>query len=328
MNVSKKVMVKLYTDMVRIRKLDEKHVECLMSGKIQMFFHSGLGQEAPGVALCARLGKDDYLYYNHRSHGMNKCLPRGVGAKEILAEHFGKATGACGGFAGAHYANKDLGLLGGLLTVGGEFTLAAGTAIACQLRGNGQVVVNCFGDGATGRGSFHEALLLSATWKLPVIWFLENNLYQMYTYVGITHPKENLADFAGGYDMPSAVVDGQDVLAVYEAVQPALERAREGKGPTLLEVKTYRYRGHNEGFPDYSVTFEDMLRPEAEVEEWKKRDPIRLLGETLLEKGVLTETDIERIDQEATEEMEEAERFATESPYPDPKDFSKMLYAS
>lgn len=274
------------------------------------------------------LKKDDYLFYNHRSHGLNKCLPRGISAKEIIAEHFSKATGSCGGFAGAHYADKDLGILGAALIVGGEFTIAGGAALACKMRGQGQVVVNCFGDGSTGRGSFHEAMLLSATWKLPVVWVLENNLYQQWTRVNLTHPKENLADFAYGYDMPSAIVDGQDVLAVYEAVQPALDRARAGEGPTLLEVKTYRYRGHNEGFPDYSVTYEGNVRPQEEIEKWKLRDPIKLLGETLIKKGFLTQEDLERIQQEAFDEMEEAEKFAMESPFVNPEDMSKMLYAS
>lgn len=328
MKIDKKTMVKLYTDMVRVRKLDAKHMECLMAGKIQMFFHSGLGQEAPGVALCAQLNDDDYLYYNHRSHGMNKCLPKGVPAGEILAEHMGKENGVCGGYGGAHIVKPEVGILGSMLTVGGEFTIAAGTAIACQMEGKGQVVVNCFGDGSTGRGSFHEALLLSAAWKLPVVWFLENNLYQMYTYTGLTHMKKDLADFGYGYDIPSVVVDGQDVLAVYEAVEPALARAREGKGPTLIEVKTYRYRVHNEGFPDYSVTFENMRRPEQEVEEWKKRDPVEMFEKTLIEKKILTKKEIEAINDDVKKEMDDAEKFALEGGYPDPSRFNDVLYAS
>lgn len=320
-------MVKLYTDMVRVRKLDEKHIECLMAGKL-VFFHSGIGQEAPGAAVGAALNDDDYLFYNHRSHGLNKALPKGISAKEILAEHLSKTTGSCGGFAGNHYCEKDLGILGAALVVGGEFTLAGGAALACKLRGKGQVVVNCFGDGSTGRGSFHEAMLLSATWQLPVIWLLENNLYQQWTRVSLTHPNENLADFATGYGMPSAVVDGQDALAVYEALQPAIERARAGEGPTLLEVKTYRYRGHNEGFPDHSVTVEGGVRPQTEIDEWKQRDPIKLLGEKLIKKRYLTKAGLDKIEKAATEEMNEAEKIAMESPLVNPEDISSMLYAS
>jgi pyruvate dehydrogenase E1 component alpha subunit len=170
-------------------------------------------------------------------------------------------------------------------------------------------------------------MLLAAIWKLPVVWLLENNLYQQWTCVRLTYPKENLADLADGYDIPKSVVDGQDVLAVYEAVKPALDRARKGKGPTLLELKTYRYRVHSEGHPDYSVGCEGFLRPKDEVEAWQKRDPIQLFGNKLLDKGVLTQADIQRIDREAAEEMEAAEQFAAESPHPDPDDISKMLYA-
>lgn len=326
MKVNKELMVKLYTDMVRSRKLDEKHIECLMAGKIRVFFHSGQGQEAPGAALCAHLREDDYLFYQHRSHGINKCLPRGMTAKELLAEHFGKATGGCYGFAGFHFADRKLGLLGMGGLVGGEFTLACGVGIVCKLRGKGQVVASNFGDGATGRGTFHEAMLMSATWKLPVIWFCENNRYQQFTSVSVTHPKENLADFAPGYGIPSAIVDGQDVMAVYEALKPAMERARAGEGPTFLEIKTYRYRGHSEGLPDYIVQSDGGVRSKEEVDSWKARDPIKLFGDRLLENRILTESDIERINREAKEEMEEAERFASESPYPNPKDMPKMLY--
>lgn len=327
MEVTKELMVKLYTDMVRVRKLDEKHVECVMAGKILTFFHSCQGQEAPGVAMCALLREDDYLFYTHRGHGIGKCLPRGMSAKELLAEHFGKATGASGGFAGFHYSDRKLGILGMGGTVAGEFTLAAGVGIACQLRGKGQIVVCNFGDGATGRGTFHEAMLMAATWKLPVIWFCENNLYQQFTYVGLTHPKKDLADFAFGYDIPSVIVDGQDVLAVYEALQPAIERARQGKGPSFLEIKTYRYRMHTEGRGDFSVTCPGGVRPRAEIEAWKKRDPVNLFRDKLLEKGILTEADVERIEQEATKEVEEAERFSEQSPYPDPAAMPGALYA-
>jgi len=327
MEVTNELLIKLYTQMVRVRKLDEKMIECLFSGKLRTFFHSGQGQEAPGVALCAHLNDDDMVFYNHRSHGLNKCLPKGMPARQILAEHFGKATGGGNGFAGFHYSDIGIGLPGMGGMVGGELTLAAGAGIACQLRGEGQVVVSCFGDGATGRGPLHEGLLMSAACKLPVIWFCENNLYAQWTRVNVTHPREDLADLAQGYGIPAAIVDGQDVMAVYEAVGPAVERARAGKGPTFLEVKTYRFRAHAEGFPDFSVRTEGGMRPQAEMDEWTKKDPIRLFKDALMEKGVLTQADEERIDKEADDEMAEAERFSAESPWPDPKNFDKALYA-
>ncbi|UCF91605.1 MAG: thiamine pyrophosphate-dependent dehydrogenase E1 component subunit alpha [Desulfobacterales bacterium] len=327
MELSKELLIDLYTTMVRIRRCDEKVIECLFAGKLITFYHSCQGQEAPGTALGRSLRKDDYLYYNHRGHGLPKVLPKGMSPKTFIAEHYGRATGAAKGYAGFHNCDIEIGIPGMGGMVGGEATLAAGTALACKLRGKGQVTANMFGDGATGRGPFHEAMLMSATWKLPLIWCVENNRYQQWTCISLTHPKEDLADFAHGYGIPSAVVDGQDVIACYEALQPAIERARAGKGPTLLEFKTYRFRPHVEGFPDFSVQCEGGCRPEFEVEEWKKRDPIKLMEATLLEKGVLTEADIERIHREATEEMEEADRFSADSPWPDPKGLDQALYA-
>lgn len=328
MKITQELMKKLCTDMVRVRELDEKIIESLFEGKLTAFYHSVQGHEACGAGLCAALREGDYVFYNHRGHGIDKCLLRGMSAKQIIAEHYGRATGGAGGFAGFHYADLELGIPGMDGMVGGNLTVAAGAAIACQMRGKGQVVACVFGDGATGRGAFHEALLMSAAQKLPVVWSCENNLYQVGTPLKVSHPKEDLADFAHGYGMPSAIVDGMDVMAVYEAVEPAVERARAGKGPTLLEMKTYRFRAHAEGLIDKCTYGDGGLRPQKEIEAWKKRDPIRVFQDTLLEKGVLTAADIERIEREAKKEMEEAAEFALESAYPNPEDMSKALYAA
>lgn len=273
MKVSDELALRFYKDMVRVRRADELMLESLYSGKVISFYHSGQGQEAPGVALSAALREDDYIYYQHRSHGINKVLPRGMSARACFAEHFGKATGGAKGFAGWHYAEPKLGILGLMGIVGGELTLAAGTGIACKLRGKGQVVVCCFGDGATGRGTFHEAMLMAAKWKLPIIWFCENNLYGQWTSFAVTHPKPDVADFAFGYDIPSVIVDGQDPIVVYEKVVPAINRARAGEGSTLLELKTYRYRTHSEGGKDYSSQAPGGVRPKEEIEAWKKETP-------------------------------------------------------
>jgi len=328
MKMSDEMMIMLYRNMVRVRTLDEKIVECLYAGKIATFYHSGAGQEAPGIALGALLKNDDYLYYSHRSHGINKCLPKGMAAREILAEHFGRATGAAGGIAGFHYAKPELGIFGFAGLVGGEITLATGAAIACQMNGRGQVTISCFGDGATGRGTVHESMLMASAWKLPVIFFCENNSMAQWTHVKLTHPRQgDLSEFAHYYDMPSATVDGQDVIAVYNAVKPAIERARAGQGPSFLEIKTLRYAGHVEGLPDYSVECENGMRPFEEVEEMKKRDPIVLYKDVLLKKRLATEEEITRIHEEAKAEMEEAARFAEEGPWPVRPDFNKLLYA-
>lgn len=324
MKITKEQQVKLYTDMVRVRKLDETLINGLFAGKVMGFYHSTQGQEAPGVAACALLRKDDYLFYTHRGHGVGKTLPKGVSATALIAEHYGKATGSCGGMAGFHTCEIELGIPGLGGTVGGEFTLAAGMGIAAKMRGKGQVVASFLGDGATGRGTFHTAMLMAANWKLPVVWICENNLYGQFVPISIAYPKENIADLAFGYGIPGVIVDGQDVIAVYEAVSTAVDRARAGEGPSLIECKTYRFRSHLEGFPDFIGA---GLRNEDEVETWKKKDPIELFKKNLLEQGILTGADIERIDREAAEEMEEAEKFASESPPPDPEILKKALYA-
>ncbi len=327
MKMSKALLTKLYTNMVRIKELDTKMMDCLLTGKLATFYHSCAGQEAPGVALCELLAKDDFLFYQHRGHGINKCLPRGMTAKELLAEHFGRASGANGGMAGFHYAKPELGIMGMGGTVGGEITLATGTALACKLNNKGQISVSCFGDGATGRGTLHESMLMASTWKLPIIFFCENNSMAQWTHLKLTHPTEDLIKIFGGYGMPANSVNGQDILEVYKCVKQAVERARKGKGPTFLEIKTLRFRGHVEGFPDYSVECEDGCRPVEERERMKKYDPINLFKNELLSKYDFTEEELSEIERSAKLEMDEAEQFAIESPWPEKPDFQKLMYA-
>jgi TPP-dependent pyruvate/acetoin dehydrogenase alpha subunit len=313
MELTKVQKIKLYTNLVRVRKLDEMMVKGLMSGKIVLFFHSQQGQEAVGVGACTFLRKDDYVFYSHRGHGISKLLPKGFSPRTIIAEHYGKATGSCGGMTSFHAADMELGVPGISGTLGGDFVVAAGLGIAAKMRGKGQVVVCIEGEGTYARGTFHETMLMAANWKLPVIWGVENNQYMGATPISEIHPKENIADLAIGYGVPGIVVDGQDVVAVYEAFQAAIARARSGDGPSMIECKTYRFRSHAEGIPDLKIV---EPRPQEEIEAWKKRDPVSLLRERLLKERVLTQADVERIDHEATEEMEEAERLATQDPFP------------
>lgn len=320
MKITKAQKIKLYTNMVRVRKLDEAVIEA----GVCSLWHSQIGEEAPGAAVCALLNKDDYVFSTHRGMGIGKNLPKGVPAKAILAELYGKATGICGGIVGFHTADAELGVLGLSGTVGGEFTLAAGVGLAAKLRGKKQVVVCFFGDGASGRGTMHTAMLMAANWKLPVVWVCENNLYFGYTPISSAFPRENVADLAFGYNMPGVVVDGQDVMAVYEAADKALKRARAGEGPSLLECKTYRFRVHMEGDQDITPA---GPRSQEEIDAWLKRDPIELYRRKLLEQGILTKADIERIDREAAAEMEDAKRFAEEGPMPDPEIIKKLVYA-
>jgi len=324
MKLEKEHLVRLYTNLVRARKLDEVCIKGLYEGKVVAFFHSGQGEEAVGVGGCTSLRSDDYIYPHHRGHGIAHVISKGLEPKAFLAEHHGKATGAAGGIAGFHAAAPELGIMGAAGTIGSQFPVSAGWALAAKKRGKGQVVVCFFGDGSSNRGTLHEAMNLAAVWKLPVVWVCENNLYAQFMPIKDAYAREDIADLATGYGMPAVVVDGQDVVAVHEAVQVAVEKAREGEGPSLIECKTYRFRGHVEGVPDISHV---DPRPQEEVEAWMKRDPIKLFREKLLERGVLTPADIKRIDDEATAEIEEAERFAIESPLPDPAILERCLYA-
>ena len=324
MTLEKEQLIRLYTNLVRARKLDETVVRGIAEGKTVAFFHSGQGEEAVGVGGCTFLRKGDYIYPHHRGHGVAHALSKGMSPKGFLAEHFGKATGSAGGIAGFHAAEPEIGIMGAAGTIGSQFPVSLGWGLAAKKRGKGQVTVCFFGDGSSNRGTLHEAMNLAAVWKLPIVWVCHNNLYAQFMPIKDAYPKEDIADLAAGYGMPGVVVDGQDVVAVHEAVQAAVARARAGEGPSFVECKTYRYRAHVEGVPDISHA---QPRPAEEVEAWKKRDPINLFRERLLEQGVLSQDDTERIDREVAAEIDEAERFAMDSPVPDPAILEKVLYA-
>jgi pyruvate dehydrogenase E1 component alpha subunit len=325
MKLTKEQKKKFYVEMVRVRKLDEFLVKALFEGKITVFFHSQHGQEAVGVGACTSLREDDYIFTGHRGHGISKALIRGMDVRRIFAEHYNKVTGCCLGLTGFHLAQMDLGIPGHSACLGGDFVIAAGFGIAAELRGKGQVIMCFQGDGTLARGTFHEAMVMASKRKLPVIYVIENNKYQVSVPVEEIWPMENLADLALGYHVPGVVVDGQDVVAVYEAVLPLIDRARKGDGPSIIECKTYRVRPHAEGFNDLRI---NVPRPKEEINAWLERDPIKLFGERLLKEGILTQTEIKQIDLEATKEMQEADRLATEDPIQnDPGVLRKVLYA-
>ncbi len=324
MKLSKKELILLYTNMVRARKTDECVVKGLQEGKVVSFYHSGQGSEAVGVGTCTFLRKDDYVYPHHRGHGIAYILSKGGSIKAFLAEHYGRATGMAGGIAGFHGVDPEHGFFGGGGTIGSQFPVSAGWALACKKNGRGQVTLGCFGDGSSNRGTLHEAMNLAAVWKLPIVWICENNLYAQFMPLKDAYPKEDIADLAFGYNMPGIIVDGQDVIAVVEVVSAAVERARKGEGPSLIECKTYRYRTHSEGSADI-VHVE--LRSADEIARWKERDPIKLFGEKLVKDGVLTTADIGRIDREVQAEIDEAEKFGLGRARPDPCILPKILYA-
>lgn len=323
MKLGNKELVSLYANMLRARRADERVVKALQEGKVASFYHSGQGSEAVGVGCCSFLRKDDYLYPHHRGHGLAYILSKGSSLRAFMAEHFGRATGMAGGVAGFHGVDPEHGIFGGGGTIGSQFPVSAGWGLGAKKNGRGQIAMCCFGDGSSNRGTLHEAMNLSSIWKLPIVWVCENNLYAQWMPIKDAYAREDIADLAHGYNFPGVVVDGQDVIAVHEAISAAVERARKGEGPSLIECKTYRYRAHSEGSQDIIHT---DPRPVAEVEAWKKRDPIRLFQERLLKEGILTPADVERFEKEVMAEVDDAEKFALESPRPDPSILPGLLY--
>lgn len=324
MKLESKDLIMLYRNMLLGRKLDQLVIDGLASGKVPAFYHSAGGSEGLAAGVASFLNDDDYLYPHHRGHGVVYLLSKGLSGMEFLAEHYGKATGSCNGFTGCHPADPSKGIFGISGTIGSQFPLTLGWGLAAKKNGRGQVAVGCFGDGSSNRGTLHEAFNLSVLWKLPIVWVCDNNGVAQYTPIASAYPKEDIADLAAGYDMPGVVVDGMDVLAVHEAMQAAVDRARAGDGPSMIEAKTTRYRSHSEGSPDI---YHIEKRPPEIVEAFKKRDPIESFAKKLIEQKVLTEADIEDIDRELEAVAAEMDREATEGSMPDASLMRASLYA-
>jgi len=324
MTFSKEELLLLYTNLVRARAYDKLFASMLSRGKLMAFFHQGEGGEAPGVGACTFLRKDDFLWPHYRGHAVPHMLSKGIDVKPYLAEHCGKANGMAGGMSAFHWVAPEYGLYGACGAVGFQFHVSVGYGMAAKRNGRQQVVMSCFGDGATNRGLMHESFLMATQWPLPIIYSCENNGLAMFVPFQDVYKAENIADIAAAYGMPSVVVDGQDVIAVAEAAVEAIERARAGGGPSFIECKTTRYHEHDIGTPDLAGTHE---RTEEEINVLRQRDPVNICRERLLADGVLTEDLIARIDAEAAAEMVEAERFADEGPLPDPAVLETALYA-
>lgn len=318
-DISKEKLIEMYRMMVKIRLFEEKVFELYAQNLVPGTIHLYTGQEAVAVGVCSALRKDDYITSTHRGHG--HCIAKGADVKRVMAEILGKKTGYCKGKGGSmHIADFSIGMLGATAVVGAGIPIAAGAGLSIKLRGTDQVVACFFGDGASNQGTFHEGINMAAIWSLPVIFVCENNLYAMGTRVSMVMLIENIADRAAAYGIPGVVVDGNDVLAVYEATLRAAERARRGEGPTLIECKTYRHRGHSRVDPA-------KYRPKEEVEAWLARDPIKRFREKLLGLNVLTEAEIQQIDREVAAEIDEAVQYAMESPYPAPEEALEDVYA-
>ena len=306
--------------MMMIRAFEDKVFELLARDVLKGASHVYAGEEAVAVGACAAIGPDDYITSTHRGHG--HCVARGGELKYMLAELCGKATGYCKGKGGSmHIADVRAGNLGATGIVGGNIPVGTGAGLACKMNGKQQVVLCFFGDGASNNGSFHESLNMAGVWKLPVVYVCENNLYGMSVSVERACSVEDIATRAPAYGMEGSIVDGQKVLDVKTAVEKAVARARAGDGPTLLECKTYRYRGHSRSDPR-------KYRTKEEEQFWHDRDPILLFSRRLVEEKLMTEDEIKAVEKEVENEMAEAEEFAlNESPYPDPNTLLEDVYA-
>jgi len=318
LTLEKGKMIEVYRKMLEIRRFEEKVYDLYGENLVPGTIHLYAGQEAVAAGVCANLRSDDYITSTHRGHG--HCIAKGAQLKRVMAEILGKKTGYCSGKGGSmHIADFSIGMLGATAVVGAGLPIAAGAGLSIRLRKTDQVVACFFGEGASNQGTFHEGINMAAIWKLPVLFVCENNLYAMGTRQSIVMAIENVADRATAYGIPGVVVDGNDVMAVYEAAREAVERARSGKGPTLMECKTYRHKGHSRFDPA-------AYRPKEEVEEWLKREPITRFRARLLEMKTLTEEEADKIEQEVVVAIEEAVRFALESPYPAPEEALEHVY--
>jgi TPP-dependent pyruvate/acetoin dehydrogenase alpha subunit len=312
-------LLALYRDMWRIRRFEETALYHSTQGSVYGALHLYIGEEATAVGICSTLRRDDYVASTHRGHG--HCIAKGARMDRMMAELFGRSTGYCKGKGGSmHIADFSCGMLGANGIVGAGLGLAAGAALSAQTRKSGQVGVAFFGDGGATRGTFHEVINLSALWKLPVLFVCENNGYAQWMSQAENLAIERVADMARSYGIPGVTVDGNDVLAVRGAAQPAVARARAGQGPTLIECRTYRIHGH-------SLGDQQVYRGKAEVEEWKRRDPILRLEARLQEAGLLTETQKREMLDAVEAEVAEAVAFASASPFPNEADLTTDVTA-
>ncbi|MFP4371247.1 MAG: thiamine pyrophosphate-dependent dehydrogenase E1 component subunit alpha [Halanaerobium sp.] len=323
MKENREELKEILEKMLVIREFETVVQKHFAEGEIPGFVHLYLGEEAVAVGACSTLTEEDFITSTHRGHG--HLLARGGNIKKMMAEIFGKATGYNKGKGGSmHIADVSLGILGANGIVGAGMPIAAGSGISAQILGKSSVTVCFFGDGASNRGTFHEAINMASIWNLPVVFVCENNMY------GISMPQyrsdgrkgqniKDVSDRAVAYGISGVTVDGNDVMAVKEAVNEAVKKARSGGGPSLVECKTYRHRGHFEGDPT-------VYRSDEELEQWKKKDPVDRFQKVLLDQEVLNEQELEKMREEVKEQIDEALQFAKESPEPDISEVTTDVY--
>jgi pyruvate dehydrogenase E1 component alpha subunit len=311
-------LLRMYEQMVLCREFEEACAEQYTKGHITGFLHLYSGQEAVAVGATAGLHKDDYILSAYREHA--QAIVRGAEPRRVMAELFGKSTGICKGKGGSmHLFDPDLAFMGGYAIVGGQFSIACGLAFASRFRKEARITACFFGDGAVNQGTFHEGLNWARLWELPVLFVCENNFYGIGTAVGRASALADVHKRACGYDIPAVRIDGMDVMAVYEAVKRGSEWVREHSRPYLIEAVTYRFRGHSMADPA-------KYRPAAEVELWKERDPIPSFRNRLVEEGLATPEQLDALREKAVATVQEAVRFAEESPWPEDAEVYEDIY--
>jgi pyruvate dehydrogenase E1 component alpha subunit len=313
-------LVKMYHEMVMIRRFEEKCAESYSLGKIGGFCHLYIGQEAVAVGAISPLRRDDYVLTSYREHG--QAIAKGISPEAVMAELYGKATGCSHGKGGSmHMFDKDVNFLGGHAIVGGQIPLATGVAFAAKYQETDRVTLCFFGEAAVNQGAFHESLNMAQLWKLPCIYICENNMYGMGTSLERAMSFQDVAQKSCAYELTSEFVDGMDVVAMRQATERAIKRAREQSLPTLLEARTYRYMGHSMSDPG-------NYRTRAEIEKYQERDPIKTFELKLKAAGMITDEDIAGIEAQVKEVVERSVRFADESPLPDPSELYTDVYAT
>ncbi|MHA1929890.1 MAG: thiamine pyrophosphate-dependent dehydrogenase E1 component subunit alpha [Candidatus Thorarchaeota archaeon] len=321
MALDKKTLVDLYSLTLKVRLFEEKVWEIFGMNLVPGTLHLYLGQEAVAAGVTTALKKTDWIQSTHRGHG--HVVAKGADQSKAMAELLGKATGSCKGKGGSmHITEFGAGVLGATGVVASGLPIAVGAALSCQMRGTDDVVVCYFGEGASNNGTFGESLNMSAIWKLPVIWILENNLYAMGTSIKLTCPSDSIAQRATGYCIPNVTVDGNNAVEVYEATVEAVKRARAGEGPTLIECNTYRMKGHSRFDPA-------KYRPEEEAKEWlsEERDAVNMIKRIAMEQGALTEKEADKIRKKLTKDIDKAGEFAIKSEHPKPEEVMDDVYA-
>jgi TPP-dependent pyruvate/acetoin dehydrogenase alpha subunit len=322
--IDRDILLLMLRRMWMIRNFELKVMEVHSAGEFAGAAHPYIGEEAVAVGACAALEDTDYITGNHRSHG--HPIAKGGRVDKAMAELYGRVDGYCKGKGGSmHLADYSIGILGESGILGSSVPVAVGAALAAHIRGDKFVSMAFFGDGASNQGALHESMNLASIWKLPVIFLCENNQYAVTTSYAETVAVDHVSDRAAAYNMPGMLVDGQDAVAMYEATSAAVARARAGEGPTLIEGLTYRFEEHSLGLGRVA---RGAYRDEAEIAEWRKRDPLDILEKTLITQGIATREECDAINAETVKEVEEATDFARNSPFPEPGDLFDDMWAN